>query len=401
MARIFPSYRRDDSSGYAGRLYDRLSQHFGRDNVFMDVDTIGLGLDFVQVIQDAVGSCDVLLAMIGRQWLTSTDSEGQRRLDNPEDFVRLEITAVLERNIRVIPVLLGGASMPRSTELPDVLRPLARRQALVVGDHFHPDVDRLIAELEKVLGAASPATASSPAPPTAVASSFTNSIGMEFVLIPAGTFRMGSPDSDRGVFDDEKPAHRVTISQPFYLGKYPVTQAQWEAVMGTNPSQFTGERNRPVERVSWEDTQEYIRRLNTREGGARYRLPTEAEWEYACRAGSQTAYCFGDDPSQLSAYGWYVDNSGRVSHLVGQHKPNAWGLYDMHGNVWEWVQDWYGKYTVEPVTDPQGSASGSYRVIRGGGWHIDARDCRSAYRGRRAPGYRVVDLGFRLLRMAR
>ena len=154
MARIFLSYRRDDSGGYAGRLFDRLSQHFGRDNLFMDIDTIGLGLDFVEAIENAVGSCDVLLAVIGRQWLTSTDPLGHRRLDNPEDFVRLEITTALERRIRVIPVLVGGASMPRSTELPDVLRPLARRQALVVGDHFHPDVDRLIAALETILGIA-------------------------------------------------------------------------------------------------------------------------------------------------------------------------------------------------------------------------------------------------------
>ena len=148
MARIFLSYRHDDSSGDAGRLYDRLSQHFGLDNVFRDIDTITPGLDFVEAIQDAVGSCGVLLAVIGRQWLTSTDSEGHRRLDNPEDFVRLEITTALERRIRVIPVLVGGASMPRSTELPDVLQPLARRQALMVGDHFHPDVDHLIKTLD-------------------------------------------------------------------------------------------------------------------------------------------------------------------------------------------------------------------------------------------------------------
>jgi hypothetical protein len=153
-------------------LYDRLSQHFGRDNLFMDV-AIALGLDFVEAIQNAVGSCDVLLAVIGGQWLTNTDPLGHRRLDNPEDFVRLEITTALERRIRVIPVLVGGASMPRSPELPDVLQPLARRQALVVGNHFHPDVDLLIAELERVLGvapfsrelAAEPSMASSGTPP--------------------------------------------------------------------------------------------------------------------------------------------------------------------------------------------------------------------------------------------
>ena len=195
---------------------------------------------------------------------------------------------------------------------------------------------------------------------------------MEFVLIPTGTFMMGSPDSDATAYDDEKPAHRVTISQPFYLGTYAVTQEQWEAVMKTNPSRFTGDRNRPVERVFWEDTQQCIQRLNTQEGRARYRLPTEAEWEYACRAGSQTAYSFGDDPLQLDQYGWYVDNSGDQTHPVGQRKPNAWGLYDMHGNVWEWVQDWNGAYAPGPVTDPRGPSSGSRRVLRGGSWNYGA-----------------------------
>jgi hypothetical protein len=152
VARIFLNYRREDSRADAGRLYDHLSHRFGPDNIFMDVDNIPPSHDFVEVIQNAVGSCDVLLAVIGRQWLTITDPQGQRRLDNPEDFVRLEIVTALERRIRMIPVLVGGASMPRSTELPDVLQPFARCQAFVVGDRFVPDVDRLIKELEKILG---------------------------------------------------------------------------------------------------------------------------------------------------------------------------------------------------------------------------------------------------------
>ena len=154
MARIFLSYRHDDSSGYTGRLYDRLSQHFGPNNLFMDIDTIALGLDFVEAIENAVGSCDVLLAVIGQQWLDITDNTGQRRLDNPEDFVRLEIVTALDRNIRVIPVLVGNASMPRSADLPEALQRFVRRQALEVSERFHPDVDRLIAALETVLGAA-------------------------------------------------------------------------------------------------------------------------------------------------------------------------------------------------------------------------------------------------------
>lgn len=216
-----------------------------------------------------------------------------------------------------------------------------------------------------------------------------NSIGMEFVLIPAGTFTMGS--------EDEPPVHQVTISKPFYLGRYAVTQAQWIAIMRNNPSQFRGE-DHPVENVSWEDVQEFIRWLNARDGGKRYRLPTEAEWEYAARAGSTTTYCFGDDEGQLGAYAWYASHPGSTTHPVGQLRPNAWGLYDMHGNVHEWVQDWCGEYPAEAVTDPQGPSVGSYRVMRGGGWTTLARHCRSAYRSNDKPDSRHKDLGFRLLK---
>ena len=207
---------------------------------------------------------------------------------------------------------------------------------------------------------------------------------------------MGSTSGD----DDERPVRTVRISKSFYLGIYEVTQGQWEAVMGDNPSRFTGDPNRPVERVSWEEVQQFIDEFNAREGGTKYRLPTEAEWEYAARAGSTTAYSFGDDNGQLSKYAWFGDNAGNTTHPAGQLQANAWGLYDMHGNVWEWVQDWYGKYTAEPVTDPQGPAAGSGRVIRGGGWYGVAGSCRSASRGSDAPGDRFGDLGFRLLRTA-
>ena len=244
--------------------------------------------------------------MIGRQWLTSSDPLGHRRLDNPEDFVRLEIMTALTRNVRLIPVLVSGASMPRANELPDVLQPLTRRQALVVGDHFHPDVDRLIAGLETILAA----------------TSWTNSIGMEFVLIPAGTFRMGSPDSDTEAYSDERPAHRVTISQPFYLGMYPVTQEQWEEVMGNNPSNFKDTPYHPVESVSWDDVQAFLCKLNEQEGRGDYRLPTEAQWEYACRAGTETPRYHPD----VNTIAWYERNSNGHPQPVGQKLPNAWGL---------------------------------------------------------------------------
>jgi formylglycine-generating enzyme required for sulfatase activity len=227
-------------------------------------------------------------------------------------------------------------------------------------------------------------------------SSLTNSLGMQFALIPAGEFQMGSTIGD----EDERPVHTVRVSKPFYLGIHEVTQGQWETIMGSNPSTFKGDANRPVETISWEEVQKFIAKLSTREGSTKYRLPTEAEWEYAARAGSTTTYSFGDDSSQLGQHAWFRGNAGNTTHPVGTLQPNAWGLYDMHGNVWEWVRDWYGKYPAEPVTDPPGPASGSGRVIRGGGWGGDARDCRSAYRYSNAPGYSVGYLGFRLLRTA-
>jgi formylglycine-generating enzyme required for sulfatase activity len=231
----------------------------------------------------------------------------------------------------------------------------------------------------------------------------TNSIGMEFVLISPGTFTMGAGDGEKKgekKADDEIPAHQVRISKPFYLGKFEVTQGQWEAVMGSrsNPSNFNG-RSNPVEMVSWDNVQEFINRLNKQEGHTRYRLPTEAEWEYAARAGTTSAYSFGDDAGSLGQYAWYADNSGKKTHPVGQKQSNAWGLYDMHGNVWEWVQDWHGEnyYSSSPSTDPKGPSSGSGRVTRGGCWINDAGGCRSASRNSYWPGGRSGEYyGFRL-----
>ncbi len=212
---------------------------------------------------------------------------------------------------------------------------------------------------------------------------------VEFVLVQPGTFDMGEQDH----------AHRVTISRPFYLQATPVTQSQWVAVMGHNPSYFeTGGGECPVERVSWKDVQVFIQKLNQQEGTDKYRLPTEAEWEYAARAGTTTDYSFGDSDADLDEYAWYYENSGEKTHPVGQKKPNPWGLYDMHGNVWEWCQDWYGDYPKGHVTDPTGPSRGSYRVIRGGSWGNGAYYCRSAERGDSSPAYRHFNVGFRLAR---
>jgi len=220
---------------------------------------------------------------------------------------------------------------------------------------------------------------------------------MKFVYIQPGTFMMGSPPNEPGRSDNET-LHKVTITKGFSMQTTQVTQRQWHVIMGNNPSSFgsCGE-DCPVENVSWNDVQQFIKKLNETRGTNKYRLPTEAEWEYACRAGSDTAYCFGNDESRLKDYAWYDGNSGGKTHPVGLLKPNAWGLYDMHGNVWEWCQDWYAEnYPSGSVTDPIGSSSGSFRVIRGGSWHVIAQSCRSAYRGRSTPDNRNHDLGFRL-----
>ena len=245
-----------------------------------------------------------------------------------------------------------------------------------------------------------------------------NSIGIEFVLIPAGSFLMGSADDDREASRDETPQHRVTIRQSFHLGRYEVTQAQWEAVMGGHPfalprsnsfyhlpgmAERLRKPNNPAT-VSWHDAQEFVRRLNQKESHARYRLPTEAEWEYAARAGTTTSYSFGTDARNLSRYAWFgEDFTSGSTHAVGQKEPNAWGLYDMHGNVWEWTQDGYGEryYAESPATDPAGPATESGnagRVVRGGSWHVTGDGWRSASRRQYAPDYRGISIGFRLVR---
>ena len=234
------------------------------------------------------------------------------------------------------------------------------------------------------------------APSFAAAKTFTNSIGMKFTLIPAGTFTRALPDS-KNAFDEVVPGKKVTvtISKPFYLGIYEVTQEHWHAVMGNNPAEFKGRHN-PVERVSWDDIQAFIQALNKKEGHNRYRLPTEAEWEYAARAGTTTEYSFGNSEQQLGEYAWFGGNSGDKTHPVGQKKPNPWGLYDMHGNVWEWVHDWDGDYPPSSVIDPKGPSSGSYRVHRGGGWYNFEPSCRSAHRSIDSADRRSDDGGFRL-----
>jgi len=224
---------------------------------------------------------------------------------------------------------------------------------------------------------------------------------LEMVYIRGGSFQMGSPESEKDRGSDEGPVHTVMLSD-FWIGKYEITQKQWQAIMGNNPSNWKGE-DLPVENVSWNDCQEFCRKLSEKTG-KRFTLPTESQWEYSCRAGSQTRFCFGDSDSGLEEYAWYWDNSQtgqtRQTHPVGQKKPNVWGLYDMHGNVWEWCQDWHhDNYNGAPA---DGSAwelpAGSVRVLRWGSWYNNPRNCRSASRNWGNPNYRYGINGLRVCR---
>ncbi len=276
------------------------------------------------------------------------------------------------------------------------------------------------------------------------AKEYTNSIGMKFVNIPAGSFYMGSckmsgaqkkenekrkfmglppkkaacpsgAGADNDAFDNETPQHLVKISKSFQLGKYEVTLGQFKKfIAGAERGDLLTDdfmqynshgNNAAVCHVSWNDAQAFVRWLNKKEGGNHYRLPTEAEWEYAVRAGTKTRYFWGNSAGSAGSYAWYYKNAGDVgakyAHAVGQKKPNPWGLYDMAGNVWEWCQDWYGEnyYGNSPSVNPGGPSSGRNRVNRGGGWFLNARNLRSANRDDYSPGDRYYNIGFRLMRM--
>ena len=216
--------------------------------------------------------------------------------------------------------------------------------------------------------------------------------------ISPGRFVMGSPEGEAGRWEDEGPQHEVVLTRGYWLGETAVTQGLWAAVMGTNPSRFKSE-TRPVETVSWDDCQGFIARLNERVEGLSVRLPTEAEWEHACRAGTTTATWLGAaGREQLDRIAWYRNNSGGETHRVGSKEANPWGLHDMLGNVWEWCADWSGAYSATPAVNPTRPERGTDRVLRGGSWSGDARDVRAAARGALHPVYRFEYFGFRLAR---
>ena len=222
-----------------------------------------------------------------------------------------------------------------------------------------------------------------------------NGITIDMVKVKSGTFKMGATSEMKKTYDDEKPVHKVILTNNYYMGKYEVTQALWQEVMGSNPSYFKGD-NLPVEQVSWNDCQEFINKLNSITG-RKFRLPTEAEWEYAARGGKKSRGYQYSGSSNISDVAWYTDNSGSKTHPVGTKQSNELGLYDMTGNVWEWCQDWCSSYVSSSQRNPTGAVSGAGRVYRGGSWNSVAVSCRSSYRGNHIPGARNYYLGLRLV----
>ena len=394
---IFISYSHQD-----GEWRDKLTTHLRALQLqdaltFWTDEAIRMGEDWFEKIQGAMNAASVAVMLVSPDFLAS------------EFINREEVQRLLERREReampIFPILVRPCIWRRVPWLARLQMRPTGAEALSKGS-LH-QIDEALADIvEEIATALERAGAGVALPPPVatlvarpvsqplLASTFTNSIGMEFLLIPSGEFYMGAEDSEAS--NNEKPKHRVRITRPFYLAKYPTTQAQWEAVMEDNPSCFRGDSNRPVENVSWNEAQEFLRRLSEKEGKL-YRLPTEAEWEYAARAGATTAYCFGGDPKLLREYGWYRENSGRRTRSVGQLEANAWGLHDMHGNVWEWVQDWYGEdyYQQSGLIDPKGPEEGTLHVLRGGSWHVVARRLRVSYRGGSDSDNRHDNTGFR------
>ena len=438
MTGIFISYRRLESKLQARILFERLEPRF-RGRVFMDTDGLKPGENFRDKIGAQLERCTVLLALIGPQWESVLDGKGNRRLDDPGDWVRLEIATALQRGITVVPVLIERAHMPTEQDLPEELRRMLDRQAFVLNmDHgfdqgmrdlveaIRPDMGRgvpvpdwvkwvmpvlgLVAGggylvtnppkwLESALQLAQPVPLPDPFPAGKKFRDCEDAACPVMVVVPAGSFLMGSPESEPDRSSDEGPQHRVSIAK-FAMGQFEVTQGQWTALMGSNPSYFKDcGAECPVENVSWEDAQEYAKRLSEKTG-RKYRLPSEEEWEYAARAGTITAYAFGETLSASQAN--FGMAKGKTVN-VGSYAANDFDLSDMHGNVWEWAADChsnsYGVSMDKAFNLITFCKFGNgRRVLRGGGWINVPLYARAADRDRNTPGSRNYDAGFRLAR---
>jgi formylglycine-generating enzyme required for sulfatase activity len=460
-ANIFINYRREDSAGYAGRIHDRLASEFGPDRLFLDVDSIPLATDFTKVLSDEVGKCNVLLAIVGPRWLDVTDEHGNRRLDNPEDFVRIEIAAALKRNIPVIPILLDGTRVPTANRLPEGLKELAVRNGLDVRHaSFHSDMERLIRRLRQAIDPApAPRPPSTPADvlggqgrikvdarvlqgapsgwlePGAGKSEWfkDHPAAPEMVVVPAGRFVMGASQNELqdGSFSGRyRPQHEVTFVQPFAVGRHAITRGEFTAFVNNtgyrtqagaylvprehtfdpdaswrNPG-FAQDDSHPVVCLRWEDAKAYADWL-THHSGKTYRLLSEAEREYVARAGTTTPFWSGSSITPAHAnYNENINNGledvfRNRTLPVGSSAANPWGLYDINGNVREWCEDvWHDTYHGAPTDGSAWLLGGAtdVRVIRGGCWAAGTIPCQSAYRDWRLTSHAMNNLGFRLAR---
>jgi hypothetical protein len=334
-SKVFISYRRAESAGHAGRVHDRLASEFGSDLLFMDVDAIPLGVNFVKVLREEVAKCDVLLALIGPNWLNVRDEQGNRRLDNPHDFMRIEIATALQRDVPVIPILLDGTRMPEADQLPKDLEELALRNGLDVRHaSFHFDMDKLVRGLKRLSG------------------------------------QVGAPASPE---DRRRGDGRIKVDARFVHG---APDGWFKPGAGTTP----------------------------------YRLATEAEWEYGARAGTTTPFWWGSSitPAQANYDGNHVYNGGGVKGEwrkstvpVGSFTANLWGLYNVHGNVWEWCEDvWHDNYSGASADGSPWVKDGdvSRRVVRGGSWGNYPQILRAANRSRDSAVDRISNGGFRVAR---
>jgi formylglycine-generating enzyme required for sulfatase activity len=460
MKKVFISYRRHDSRYQARMIYDAFQQALPREHLFMDIDSIPPGADFVEILERWVGECEVMLALIGSGWIDAVDPKtGRRRLDNQHDFVRIEIREALKRKIPVVPVLLDDALMPDADDLPDDLKKLVRRQAEFVQFRtFDEDVARLMRRLAVAPEAiqadarARDAEAKRQAEerefraagriPVLVGDRNQNQTkwilpggevfcdldgGPEMVVVPAGSFVMGSPVTEPERSPHEGPLHTVTIAKPFAVGRHAVTRGQFAAFVKATSHKAEGADNdpkaswrnpgfrqddsHPVTCVNWDDAKAYISWLATATGKP-YRFLTEAEWEYAARAGTTTPFWWGPSitPAQANYNGNFVYRGGggageyrKGTVPVSDFKANPWGLYNVHGNVWELCEDaWHSNYDRAP-TDASawlqgGDGPDGTLVVRGGTWFEYPRVLRSAQRYWSATVRRDYGLGFRLAR---
>jgi formylglycine-generating enzyme required for sulfatase activity len=428
MSRFFISYRRDDTADASARLYERLVLQFGRAYVFKDVDDIPLGMDFRRVLQAEVAKCDAMLVVIGRQWISMTDAAGRRRLENPNDFVRIEIEAALARGIPVVPVLVQNASMPAQSDLPASLAELAFRHGLVVrGDpHFHRDVDLLITRLDSLL--ASSALARAHVPPTRFPSRLAQ-LGyegcvlgnVEVILppmceVPEGEFLMGSDPAHDACTnnDNETPQHWVTLTA-YRIGRHPVTVAEFacfvraghaEPKSGYNELTWRQQCDRtdyPVVNVTWGDAATYVAWLE-KLTGLSWRVPTEAEWEKAARwdvaARTSHIYPWGDAFDKACCN--TSEGGKNATTPVGTYPAgmSPCGAEDMAGNVWEWTSSLFKPYPYNENDGREAPTLSGTRVLRGGSWLNDARVARAACRNySRQPPSVLADtfIGFRVV----